>query len=209
MDLKAVLFDMDGVLVDAKKWHFSALNKALEIFGFSISHNEHLNKYDGLPTLKKLEMLSSDKCLPYQLHDYINELKQKYTTDIVNMQCRPRFCHEYALSKLKSEGLLLGVCSNSIKHTIELMMEKSNLRQYLDIIVSNEDVIRAKPDPEMYNYAISKLGLVAGECLIVEDNINGIKAAKASGANLLVVENVNEVNYENINTCILKYYKKC
>lgn len=59
--IKAVIFDMDGVLIDAKEWHYEALNKALALFGFAISRQEHLDSYDGLPTRKKLEMLSSEK----------------------------------------------------------------------------------------------------------------------------------------------------
>ena len=65
--IKAVLFDMDGVLVEAKDWHYEAFNKALDVFGLPISRSEHLSLYDGLPTRKKLEMLTEKKGLPTQL----------------------------------------------------------------------------------------------------------------------------------------------
>ena len=71
---------MDGVLIDAKEWHYEALNKALALFGYQISRYEHLVTYDGLPTRKKLEMLSMEQGLPVQLHSFINEMKQLYTT---------------------------------------------------------------------------------------------------------------------------------
>ena len=58
MAIEAVVFDMDGVLIDAKEWHYHALNRALELFGFTISRAEHLSTFDGLPTSKKLEMLT-------------------------------------------------------------------------------------------------------------------------------------------------------
>ncbi len=198
MKIKAIIFDMDGVLIDAKDWHYESLNKALGIFGNEISRYDHLVTFDGLPTKKKLEMLSLEGGFPNGLHSFVNDLKQQYTMDIVYSKCKPVFQHQYALSKLKNSGYNLAVCSNSIRNTIETMMEKSGLATYLDFIISNQDVKHGKPDPEMYNKAISKLGLKPSECLIVEDNENGIKAALASGANLLKVENPNDVHYYNI-----------
>ena len=92
------------------------------------------------------------------------------------------FHHEYALSRLNNEGYRIAVCSNSIRNTICNMMDKAALTHYLDLIVSNEDVTKAKPDPEMYLTAISRFGLKPDECVVVEDNPNGVKAGLASGA---------------------------
>lgn len=198
MKIKAVIFDMDGVLIEAKDWHYEALNKALGLFGYEITRQEHLTTYDGLPTKTKLKKLSEEKGLPVSLHGFINEMKQQYTVAMIFQYCRPRFNHEYALSKLKSEGYKLAVGSNSIRMTIDLMMEKSALAKYFDFTLSNQDVTKPKPDPEIYNTAIQRLELKPEECLIIEDNFNGIKAAKASGANLLQVDTVDDVNYDNI-----------
>jgi HAD superfamily hydrolase (TIGR01509 family) len=198
MAIKAILFDMDGVLIEAKEWHYDALNRALSLFGMQITRFDHLTTFDGLPTKKKLEMLSLERELPRQLHDFINEMKQTYTMEIVHSQCKPKFIHEYALSTLKSMGYSISVCSNSIRSTIDTMMIKASLMRYLDYIVSNEDIENGKPDPEMYLKAMSFLKVQPEECLIIEDNENGIKAAKASGGHLLVVENVQDVNFRNI-----------
>ncbi|WP_070968041.1 HAD family hydrolase [Vibrio sonorensis] len=198
MTIKAILFDMDGVLIEAKEWHYEALNQALELFGMPISRFDHLTTFDGLPTKKKLELLSAERDLPSELHGFINEMKQQYTMEIVHTHCKPVFVHEYALSNLKAEGYKLAVCSNSIRNTVVTMMEKSALSDYLELMVSNEDVSNGKPDPEMYLKAMSELGLKPEECLIVEDNENGIKAAKASGGHLLVVKDVADTNYLNI-----------
>lgn len=196
--IKAVLFDMDGVLIDAKEWHYESLNRALDLFGMPISRYDHLSTFDGLPTRKKLQMLSLEGGLPKELHEFINEMKQKYTMEIVQTQCKPKFIHEYALSNLKSLGYKLSVCSNSVRNSVEAMMNKAALDRYLDLMVSNEDVNKGKPDPEMYLKAMEQFNLEPDECLIVEDNENGIKAAQASGAHLLVVRDVNETNLTNI-----------
>ena len=196
--IKAVLFDMDGVLVEAKEWHYEALNRALDLFGMAISRVDHETTFDGLPTSRKLEMLSIERGLPRELHSFLNEMKQRYTVEMVHTLCRPRFAQERALSTLKAQGYKMAVCSNSIRSTVELMMDKASLSQYLDLMVSNEDVSRPKPDPEMYCKAMAHFGLRPDECLVVEDNENGIKAAKASGAHLLVVQDVSQTSIGNI-----------
>jgi len=204
MAIKAILFDMDGVLVDAREWHYEALNRALGLFGLSISRYDHLVTYDGLPTKKKLEMLSVERELPRLLHPFINDLKQRYTIELVHRNCRPNFRRQYALARLKAEGFKIVVCSNSIKSTIEIMMDKSGLSAYLDFILSNEDVLKAKPDPEIYVTAIRRLGLAPSECLIVEDNENGIKAARGSGAYLMTVGSPDDVDYYSISKALIR-----
>ncbi|RDC54238.1 HAD family phosphatase [Pedobacter chinensis] len=196
--IKAVIFDMDGVLIEAKEWHYESLNRALALFGSSISRYDHLTTFDGLPTKKKLEMLSLVAGFPIGLHRLVNELKQQYTMEIVYANCKPVFQQQYALSKLKEEGYKLAVCSNSVTKTVEIMMEKAALIDYLEFFLSNQDVVNGKPDPSIYNLAIQRLGLQPEECLIVEDNEHGIRAAKDSGAHVLVVESPADVHYYNI-----------
>lgn len=200
--IKAIIFDMDGVLIDAKEWHYEALNRALSLFGFEISRHDHLTTYDGLPTKDKLEMLSLERGLPRQLHSFINKQKQCYTMEIAHSNCKPRFAQEYALSCLKAQGYRLAVASNSVRDSVELMMEKAKLNIYLDAMLSTADVLRAKPHPEIYIKAIAKLNLVANECLVVEDNRNGIKAAIDSGSHVLIVKGLDDVNLANISTRI-------
>lgn len=198
MKIEAVVFDMDGVLIDAKDWHYHALNRALEHFGYTISRADHLSAFDGLPTRKKLEMLTQDRGLPRGLHGFLNNLKQQYTTDQVHTDCHPIFVHEYALSNLKARGYKLGLASNSVRNSVELMMEKSALKPYLDVMVSNEDVTKPKPDPDMYLTATRLLDVAPENTLVVEDNVNGIKSAQDAGCNLLVVHSVYDVTLDSI-----------
>ena len=189
---------MDGVLIEAKEWHYLALNKALDLFGMKISRFDHLEIFDGLPTRKKLHILSVQSNFPTQLHNFVNDLKQIYVMEMVHTQCKPRFIHEYALSKLKTDGFKIAVCSNSIRNTVDTMMDKAALSAYIDLKVSNQDVTLPKPDPEMYLKAMEYFKLHPSECLVVEDNEHGIRAAVASGAHLLVVKDTFETNYDNI-----------
>jgi HAD superfamily hydrolase (TIGR01509 family) len=81
---------------------------------------------------------------------------------------------------------------------MEILFERAALIDYFDFYLSNEDVSMSKPHPEIYATAIKRLKLLPNECLILEDNENGIKAAKDSGAHLMVIHDTHEVNLENI-----------
>lgn len=196
--IKAVLFDMDGVLIDAKDWHYVALNDALLKFGFEIGRDAHLSTFDGLPTRKKLKMLSQTRGLPVRLHELLNSLKQTYTKSITYQKCKPTFNHQFAIGKLKRDGIKVGVCSNSVRQSVTAMMEQANLISYLDVIYSNEDVKKGKPDPEMYLSAMEYLRVSPTETLILEDNEHGIEAAQASGAHLLKIGVPADVTYTAI-----------
>lgn len=207
-NIKAVLFDMDGVLIDAKEWHYEALNQALALFGIEISRYDHLVTYDGLPTKKKLELLSLDSGLPRELHAFINDIKQEMTLKIGYLKCRPTFAHQYALSRLKQRGYKLVSCSNSVRQTMTMLFERSALINYFDFYISNQDVEKPKPDPEMYRLAMNRLGVAPSECLILEDNEKGIMAAQASGGNLMIIKNVHDVTLENIERRIVEIERK-
>jgi len=197
-EIKAVVFDMDGVLIDAREWHYEALNRALGLLGYEITRYEHLSSFDGLPTRRKLQMLTVERGLPAELHSFLNSLKQQFTLEYVATRCKPVFQHQYALAKLKAAGYGLGVASNSVRRTIDEMMERADLMRYLDVVVSNEDVAKGKPDPEMYVKAMADLGVRPEETVVVEDNENGIKAATAAGAHVLVVDNPEDVALDRI-----------
>ena len=200
--IRAVFFDMDGVLIDAKEWHYEALNKALDLFGMPIDRQAHLSTFDGLPTRRKLAMLGQTQGLPVGLHKLLNDLKQEYTMELIYGACKPTFHHQFALSRLKTDGYSIAVCSNSVRATLETMMRLSALDVYIDLLVSNEDVSAPKPDPEMYNTAIKRLKHKPDECLILEDNEHGLQAAQASGAHVLAVNSVADVTIERITAAI-------
>lgn len=198
MSLKAVIFDMDGVLIDAREWHYEALNAALGHFGLCISRFDHLVTYDGLPTRTKLQMLSVEQGLPVGLHPFVNNLKQQFTMETVNRECRPTFSHEYALNRLRREGYRLAVASNSIRPSIEAMLGRAGILPLFEVVTSADDVVHGKPDPEIYLKTLHALGLDATEVLVVEDNDKGIAAARAAGCRVLAVSDPTAVTYERI-----------
>jgi len=202
--IKAVIFDLDGVLVDAREWHYEALNRALNLFGFNIHRYDHLTTFDGLPTREKLARLQVTEGLPDKLSRVIGLLKQDYTREIIATKCFPVFHIENTVARLRRDGYQLAACTNSIRSSLDLMLSRSNLTDYFELTLSNEDVKNSKPDPEIYEKAMIELGRTAGECLAVEDNQHGVQAAQAAGAYVLQVKNSSDVQYGSICSRILE-----
>lgn len=202
MAIKAIVFDMDGTLVDAKEWHYESLNEALSIFGFQISREEHESRFDGLPTKRKLEVLSLERGLPQSLFPIISAIKQDRTLRYIARECFPRVEHLLMFQWIKSQGLLTAVATNSIRQTAELMLSSSGLLSQLDLLLTNEDVVAAKPSPEIYSLAALRLGVLSNECLVVEDHEYGIKAAEEAGCHVLRVANVESTRTSAIESAI-------
>ena len=197
--VKLIIFDLDGVLVEAKKIHYETLNKALSKIDnkYTINWEEHLSKYDGLKTNQKLELLSIEKKLPVEKYKEVWDEKQKLTIEALKGLI-PNLELINCISKLSSDGYKIACCSNSIRKTILIVLSKLNIIEYFDLILSNEDVKNSKPHPEIYWKAISQMGCLSEETLIVEDSPYGLLAAHRSKSNILRVLYPQEVNYENI-----------
>lgn len=196
MDIKFIIFDLDGVLVDAKEIHYDALNDSLGD-KYMITWDEHLSKYDGLKTSQKLEMLTKEKGLPVELYKEVWLNKQKITMNKLKDLSESKQLIECMYS-LFNDGYKIAVCSNSIRKTVLTVLSKLGIIEYIDLIISNEDVKNSKPHPEMYWKAISSMSFLPEQTLIVEDSPYGLLAASRSKSNILRVKSPIEVSYFNI-----------
>lgn len=202
--IKLIIFDLDGVLVDAKKIHYNTLNQALSEIDskFIISEAEHLSIYDGLKTNQKLDLLTKNKNLDKKYHDQIWNTKQKLTIEAISkLEKDTNLINLF--SSLRNKGYKLACCSNSIRRSVLVMLSKIGLIEYMDLILSNEDVKNAKPHPEIYWKAMSMMDVLPEQTLIVEDSPTGLLAANRSRANILRVDNPNDLTEEKINSKLL------
>lgn len=198
--LEAILFDLDGVLVDACDWHYIALNKALLKSGYiPISKDDHLKTFNGLPTKIKLNMLG----IPSTEVNKINKLKQKYTIESIKKFAKIMPEKIELLSFLKDQDYKIACVTNSIRDTAEEMLYSTGQFEYMDLIVTNEDVKRNKPNPDPYNFAISKLEVDPKNVLCVEDSDIGLRSAFTSKAmHVLPVKDTAMVNKSYIEQII-------
>lgn len=198
--IKLIVFDLDGVLVDAKWMHYGTLNQAIESIAgkqFSISQSEHLSVYDGLKTKQKLDMLTKRKGLPESTHEEIWKLKQTLTLEsISSLKESTKFIMMF--KTLRENGYMIACCSNSIRRSVLVMLSKIGVIEYMDLILSNEDVKNSKPHPEMYWKAMSIMGVLPEETLIVEDSPHGLLAASRSRANVLRVDSPSDLSIQKI-----------
>ena len=199
MSLKLVMFDMDGVLIDACDWHKEAFNKALgQYTDYVITEEEHYSTFNGLPTKVKLKKLTDMGVLLEEYHKDIGELKQQKTLDIIHSKCQYDETKVELIKWLKENNVKVACFTNSIRKTACLMLEKAGVFSSLDMFVSNQDVVKSKPDPEGYLKILKDLGINPDDAMIVEDSPKGIQAARASGCKVMQVNNATEVNIENV-----------
>tara|TARA_Y100000004_G_scaffold162116_1_gene190599 strand:+ start:115 stop:1503 length:1389 start_codon:yes stop_codon:yes gene_type:complete len=204
-----VIFDLDGVLVDARELHYEALNRALATVDekYVVQRQEHLSTYDGLPTSKKLNMLTKNKGLPKELHNTVWKRKQEMTYKIISEEMEYDERMRSVLRRLREDGHRICCASNSIRESVKMMLLKKGLLEYIEFIYSNQDVKHPKPSPEMYLKCMIKAGIGPKYTLIVEDSHIGRKAALSSGASLCAVRNPDDVTYEKVKGAIEHNFK--
>ena len=162
---------MDGVLVDTKLIHFEALNNALQkIENFNISFEDHSDKYDGLPTSKKLEILLKKKKIKKKNNNLIKKLKKNETDRLLKKKIiYSKKIHDL-FSKLSGK-YKLGVATNAVKNTLKICINNLKIARFISFSISNENLKFPKPHPEIYLRCLIEMGIKPNETLVLEDLI--------------------------------------
>jgi len=196
---RLIIFDLDGVLIDSRELHYEALNSALaeQSAEFVITREEHLSTYDGLNTTRKLQLLTEQKALPVTAYNTVWARKQEKTFELIRKFPRNNKLIDL-FQKVKQQGYRIAVASNSIRETVKISLLSIGVMEYVDYYVSNEDVKRTKPFPEMYWHCMTALNTLPRNTIIVEDSHIGRQGALDSGAHLLPVEDSNDVTWNKL-----------
>ncbi len=197
--IKVIIFDLDGVLVDTKLIHFKALNLALKKFKISeIKYEDHVKIFDGLPTIKKLNLIAKKKKISKKNFSKIQKFKQKSTLKLLKESVVYNI-NTINLFKKLSKKYKLAVATNAVKSTLDICLKNLKIKKYIDYKICNEEVKNSKPNPEIYFKIFMKFGIYPEESLILEDSHYGRQAATHSGGNLVPIQNLSEVNFKNVN----------
>lgn len=191
MKIKAVVFDMDGVLVDALDIHRSCFDQACAEYGVDLTPQK-LRSLDSLPTRVKLAKLG----VPSQQVVAISARKQVLTHMAAKQYPEDQSRIEI-MDWLVEAGYAIGVYTNSIRSTTNVFLASAGVWGHIDAIVTNEDVTKPKPDPEGYRSCMEILDVEPMETMILEDSDLGFHAAVESGAHCLQVE-FRDVTLKNI-----------
>ena len=195
--IKTIIFDLDGVLIESKEIHYKALNAALPA-NYRITYEEHLSTYDGLPTKKKLDMLTLEKDLPLDLHMEIANEKARQTMNVLFDTIKPRMEFTKIFMALKNAGYRIALASNAVRSTVDTALDCLELKKYFDVIYSNQEVEKPKPHFEMYFKIMMDLNSKPNETLILEDSHIGRQAVLDAGCHLLPIIDTYDVKLEKI-----------
>ena len=196
--IKVIIFDLDGVLVDTKLIHFEALNSALKKYNFDeISIDDHVKIFDGLPTIEKLRILQKTIKLPKKFFSKIQKFKQKITSEILKRKIKKNNKIIKIMRNLHNKYKIV-VATNAVNSTLNICLNKLGIEKYVDFKLSNEDINKPKPNPEIYLRIFIKFGIYPSEALIIEDSHYGREAAISSGAKLLPIKKIEELDLKKI-----------
>ncbi|MEM4364145.1 MAG: HAD family phosphatase [Candidatus Diapherotrites archaeon] len=185
--LKAVLFDMDGVIVDTMHLHSKATDFAFSSLG--IAEQRHLlKKFGALPTEEAIKRAFPEKSL--EEVSLIVDLKYKKLKELASeLIILPGFLDFFKKVSVEFKTALV---SNSSRDFVEYVVSKLPDFVKFDVIISSSDVVNGKPDPECYLKAAEFLGLNVYECVVIEDSLVGIVAGKAAGMKVVAVETTHD-----------------
>ena len=193
--IQAILFDLDGVLVNTTYLHYETFRDALTFVKpeMTLSWEEHEQKFEGMSTRLKLKHLNEQSILTEEEGERLFEKKQELLQKRMTYYVQPNESLKLMLITLNNQGFRLFCCSNSIRKTLDAILTGLGIREFFEATYSNEDVTNPKPSPDIYQLAMSQCFLTPEKCLIVEDSLVGRTAAYASGAHVLEVEDADDV----------------
>lgn len=188
--MKAVIFDMDGVIIDSEPIHFEVDIETMKDFGCSIS-KEELNKYVGTTNEYMFNDIKNKYKLDKPVEEIINYKCELVKRKVIESDLAPIEGIIDLLINLKAKNIPAAIASSSPRDFIEVVVSKFQLEDYFSYILSGEEVENGKPAPDIYVETAKKLGIAPEECIVIEDSKNGVLAAKEAGMKCIGFKNIN------------------
>jgi beta-phosphoglucomutase family hydrolase len=182
--LKGLVFDMDGTLVDNLEYHFMSFDEYARRKGLTLLEPMSL-KLNGMHSDDVFRtMLGEEQCKKYSL-DELNRGKEEVYRDMYRGHIEPLPGILELLREAKERGVKCAIGSSGCRENVEFIIEGLGIADYIDVSISGSDVTHGKPHPEIFLTAIERMGLKPEECIVVEDAVNGILAGVAAGCKCL------------------------
>ncbi len=182
--MKAVIFDMDGVLVDSQPYHFKADIETMSEYGV-VKDQKFYEKFAGTLTSDRMRILKDLFKLDIPVEEMVKKREDMILEIMAREDIKPVSGIPEFLKSIKNRGLKTAVASSSGYDLIGLILSRLGISEYFDSITSGNDVKRGKPDPDVFLLAAERIGVNPRDCFVVEDSENGVKAAKSAGMKAL------------------------
>lgn len=200
--VKALLFDLDGVLVDAMDWHRRAFLEALDKEAFvHMTAEEHDALLAGRPTKEKLKILAQRGTIKSEWIDRIASAKQERTRDTVALHCKPDPKVIRLLDYFRTK-YTYGVVTNCTRANAHQLLRYAGILPMMAVVISNEDVKEPKPSPEPYRLACTMLDVAFEEALAFEDHDIGMTSAFKAGVPVTQIKTPGELTIERVSEAI-------
>lgn len=191
--MKAIIFDMDGVIINSEPLHFKIEKELLEELGGNIS-DEELQSFAGTTDYNMWSKFKEMFKLKPSVEELIEAKKERFMKRIDEVELVDNFM-DFMLSAYE-EGYILAIASSNNRRIVNAVVEKFQLGKYVKFIISGEEVNKGKPDPEIFLTAAKKINVDPSNCIVIEDATNGVKAAKAAGMNCIALKNLDSGNQD-------------
>lgn len=184
---------MDGVIIDSEPLHFKIEKELIRELGVEITDEEH-NSFVGTTEYHMFSIIKEKYQIEFPIEEMIEKKKEMFIENLDQVPLVENF-KDFLLTMHKA-GYPMALASSNNKRVIGAVAEKFDLKDYIKVFVSADDVKRGKPDPEIFLTAAEKLGIPPASCLVIEDARNGVKAAKAAGMRCIGLQNLNSGNQD-------------
>jgi HAD superfamily hydrolase (TIGR01509 family) len=189
--LRAVIFDMDGVILDSQPYHFAVEDKMCQEMGIDVS-TEESNSFVGMAGDRVWGYLKNKFGLSQSIQElmaYENKARIAYFSSLGNLYPIPGVVG--FMKELRQQGIKIALASSSSAEVIDIFISKMGIRDFFQKIISGDAVEKGKPDPDIFLHAAAALGENPADCIVIEDSANGVKAAKLAGMKCIGFRNLN------------------
>lgn len=191
MSSYAVIFDMDGVIIDSNPYHKISLRQFCEKYGFHLSDEELINKIYGRTNKEWIANLFG-KLSKAELSQYGEEkeslFREVFKNDIRALEGLPEF-----LENLKQNNIPIAIGTSAPRSNVDFVLAHTKLGEYFSVILDEADVEHGKPNPEIYLKVAARLGYEPSRCIVFEDSLSGVESARRAGAKVVGVATTHSV----------------
>lgn len=199
--IKGIIFDMDGVISDTQKFHAQVESELLAGCGIHLTSAEITKRYAGVRTADFFKELLETQSEKYDAEALAGK-KQEMMEKLASISVDAIDGSIDLIKRLYSEGYVLAVASASNLNYVQKVLNKLEIINYFSFVASGDMVASGKPSPEIFLLAASKINIIPGECLVIEDGINGMEAAKRAGMQCIGLAADKGKNYPTKNLVI-------